>query len=43
MNEDMEKMLQEAPAPDQRRTERDAPLRRIFALETQKISRPARP
>ena len=29
--------------PDRRRTKRDAPLRRIFVVETQKISRPARP
>ncbi len=28
---------------DRRRTERDAPLRRISVVETQKISRPARP
>ena len=34
---------QTAPAPDRRRTERDAPLRRISVVETQKISRPARP
>ena len=33
----------QTPAPDRRRAGRDAPLRRIFALETQKISRPARP
>ncbi len=34
---------QTAPAPDRRKTERDAPLRRISVVETQKISRPARP